>query len=59
MIIGITGLAPQQRLIIVTLMAVVVTALSIAYVLSVPQLGINWKADFERNVLVVENVSPG
>lgn len=58
MIIGITGLAPQQRLIIVTLMAVVVTALSIAYVLSVPQLGINWKADFERNVLVVENVSP-
>ena len=41
MIIGITGLAPQQRLIIVTLMAVVVTALSIAYVLSVPQLGIN------------------
>lgn len=58
MIIGITGLAPQQRLIIVTLMAVFVTALSIAYVLSVPQLGIDWKADFERNVLVVENVSP-
>lgn len=49
--------APQQRLLFVTLIALFVTALAAGYVISVPQLGVNWQPDAARDQLVVESVS--
>ncbi|AFT69132.1 Putative signal transduction histidine kinase [Alloalcanivorax dieselolei B5] len=57
MITSVTRAAPQQRLIIITLLALLATALSAGYLISIPQLGITWDADRERGLLTVASVS--
>ena len=57
MILTMTRAAPQQRLIIITLLALFATGLSAGYLASIPQLGITWQADTEQDLLVVASVS--
>ncbi|HEX5677528.1 MAG TPA: hypothetical protein VFX91_06130 [Alcanivorax sp.] len=57
MIITMTRVAPQQRLLIITLLALFATMLSAGYLISVPQLGVAWQADEKRDGLTVADVA--
>lgn len=57
MIITVTRVAPQQRLIIIALLALFATGLSAGYLISIPYLGVTWQADTNQDRLIVTDVS--
>lgn len=57
MILSVKRAAPQQRLMILTLLALLATGLATGYLISIPYLGVTWQADIEQDHLIVASVS--